>query len=162
MRVRRKGKRGATAAFTLLEVMAALAIGLIMISVLFVGIQQGTFVLSNSREDLRATQVLLQKAEAIRLLTWPELSNCPTSFQTAYYPNGATNTPGIVYYGSLSALDTPTNIPSSVSYQTNVHLITVTITWTNSISGTSVPHTRTLMTYSALNGMQNYLYGTSP
>lgn len=159
MRVRLKSKRGATAGFTLLEVMAAIAIGVIMISVLFVGMQQGTYILTNSREDLRATQILLQKAEAIRLLTWQELTNCPTTFQASYYPNGSTTNQGVIYYGTLSTLGTPTNIPSTVSYQSAVHLITVSITWTNFISNRLIPHNRSLTTMSSANGMQNYVYG---
>ncbi|HWY29524.1 MAG TPA: hypothetical protein VNX46_02140 [Candidatus Acidoferrum sp.] len=159
MQIRLTGQSGAAEAFTLLEVMAALTIGLIMIAVLFVGIQQGNFILTNTRDDLRATQILLQKAEAIRLLTWPQLTNCPTTFQTYFYPGGGSTNQGITYYGTLSAIGTATNIPNTVSYQPSVHLITISITWTNFISNRLISHSRSLQTLSAVSGMQNYLYG---
>jgi hypothetical protein len=158
-RMQLTGKSSTAEAFTLLEVMAALAIGLIMIAVLFVGIQQGNFILTNSRDDLRATQILLQKAEAIRLLTWPQLTNCPTTFQSLFYPGGGSTNQGITYYGTLSTIGTATNIPNTVSYQPTVHLITISITWTNFISNRLIPHSRSLQTLSATSGMQNYLYG---
>jgi prepilin-type N-terminal cleavage/methylation domain-containing protein len=159
MQIRLTGQSGAAEGFTLLEVIAALTIGLIMIAVLFVGIQQGNFILTNTRDDLRATQILLQKAEAIRLLTWPQLTNCPTTFQTLFYPGGGSTNQGITYYGTLSAIGTATNIPNTVSYQPTVHMITISITWTNFISNRLISHSRSLQTLSAVSGMQNYLYG---
>jgi hypothetical protein len=159
MQIRLTGKSGAAAAFTLLEVMAAIAIGLNMIAVLFVGIQQGNYILTNSRDDLRATQILLQKAEAIRLLTWPQLTNCPTTFQTYFYPGGGSTNQGIIYYGTLSAIGTATNIPNTVSYQPAVHLITVNVALANFISDHLIIRSHSLLTLSASNGMQNYFYG---
>jgi hypothetical protein len=141
------------------EVLCSVFIAAIMVAVLFVGFDNGFAILRTTREDLRATQILLQKTEAVRLLTWQQLSNCPTTFQEYYIPAGAspTNT-GTLYWGTLSTVAEATNIPNSVPYKGNLHLITVTVRWTNSVGSQQVPHFRQMQTLSARGGMQNYLF----
>lgn len=148
--------------FTLVEVVCAIAIAAICVSVLFTGFDAGYAILRMTRDDLRATQILLQKTEAIRLFTWQQLSNAPTSFQEYYYPNGVTNnTQGTLFYGTLNATESPTSIiPSSIGYVTNIHLVTITVNWTNVFLNGNVPHSRTMQTLNAIQGMQLYLFGT--
>lgn len=68
-------------AFTLVETLVAMAILTMMALSLYAGLSSGFLILKTTREELRATQVLAQKMEAIRLCTWSQLSNCPTSFR---------------------------------------------------------------------------------
>ena len=147
--------------YTLAEVMiAVLVMALIMLSVYGL-LNSGFGTISVTREEERAVQIMTQKLEAIRLLTWPQLSNCPTTFQETYNPQGTNGTAGVTYYGTLATTNTATNLPSG--YQGAVHLITVSVTWTNNIRNTaSVGHTRQMQTLSALNGLQNYIFGSSP
>lgn len=153
----KRTRRRSACGFTLVEVICAIAIGAISASVLFVGFDMGYGILQNTRDDLRATQILLQKTEAIRLFKWQDLSNAPTSFQEYYYPSGTTNgTQGSLFYGTLNATGYPTDIiPASTGYVTNIHLVTITVNWTNGVHA----HSRTMQTLNAAQGMQNYLYG---
>src|SRR5262252_7664214 len=116
---------GQRTGFTLAEVMVSVAILGVMIVTVFSGFTFGWAIIRASREDLRATQILTQKIESIRLLTWNELSLCPGSFTEVYNPSGQTNnSTGTVYNGSIS-IGPATNIPNSVSYRDQVKLVTV-------------------------------------
>ena len=140
--------------FTLVEVVCAIAIAAIMVSVLFHGFDNGFAILRSTRDNMRATQILMQKTEAFRLYTWAQLSNCPASFQEYYNPLGVTNnSAGTLFYGTLSTTGEATNIPASSDYRTNLLLSTITISWTNAWGA----HSLQMQTLSAKNGMQNYL-----
>lgn len=143
------------AGYTIAEVMVAvLLLGLMMVS-LFSGFTMGTGTLRTTREDLRATQILSEKMEAIRLCRWDDLiAKCPSTFTEQYDPTVATN--GTIYYGKIK-LDIPTNLPSA--YNNNMRLITVSVNWTNIQGRQIVAHTRQMQTQSALDGMQNYIWG---
>jgi prepilin-type N-terminal cleavage/methylation domain-containing protein len=161
---RQTGQKSRNQGYSLVEVMVAvLVLALIMLSVYGL-LNSGFGTIAVTREEERATQIMSQKLEAIRLLTWPQLSNCPTTFQETFNPQGGggTNgTAGITYYATLKTTDPATNLPSA--YSGSVHLITVTVTWTNNFNGTApAGHTRQMQTLSALNGLQTYIYGFSP
>ncbi len=156
---------GLDSAYTLVEVLCALALGAIVISAMFTAFNNGFAILRLTRDDERATQILMQKTEAIRVMTWANLSNCPTTFQDSYNPTGTNGTQGTTYYGTISRFGDPTNLPSTVYYRSNVYLVTITLTWSNSLttsnnsSWTPVGHTRQAQTLLAQQGMQSYLYG---
>ena len=57
-------------AFTLPEVMVAAGVGAVLFVSLYLGIAQGAVVVQSCRENLRATQILQEKMETIRLYTW--------------------------------------------------------------------------------------------
>jgi Tfp pilus assembly protein PilV len=155
---------------TLPEVMISVVILAIMFASLYAAFNTGFGSMTASREEMRATQIMTQKLEAIRLLTWAQMSNAPTSFQE-YYDSAQTSfqqyynsnkptnsTAGCTYYGTISYFDTATNVPSA--YQSKLHVITVTVTWTNGFASTTpIAHTRSMQTISAYLGLQNYIYG---
>lgn len=152
------------AGYTLVEVLCSIFIAAVTVTVLFYGFNNGFAILRTTREDLRATQILMQKTEAFRLFTWAQLTNAQNStatFQESYNPSGGASNAGTVYYGSLSAVGPATNIPDTVPYKSNLHLITITVNWTNSVGTKAVAHTRQVQTLSALAGMQNYFSSTS-
>lgn len=151
-------------AYTLVEVLMSVGILAIMVTLLYAGFISGFGSITTTREELRASQIMTQKLEAIRLLTWSQLSNCPTSFQEYYNPPGITNnTAGTLFSGTLSPIGSATNIPNSVSYKANLHLITVTVTWTNNVNqGVPIAHSRQMQTLSAYDGLYNYIFGKSP
>jgi prepilin-type N-terminal cleavage/methylation domain-containing protein len=77
------------AAFTLVEVMIAVAILGIMFVALYGGMSSGFAVTQLARENLRATQIMLERMEGIRLYNWEQVvySNMvPTTFVAHYYP----------------------------------------------------------------------------
>jgi type II secretory pathway pseudopilin PulG len=153
--------RSSRNAWTLVEAIVAVAVLGIMMIALFASLSYGLGVIQTSREDQRATQILTQKIEAIRLCTWNQLSNLPSSFTESYKPSAAANSASGAIYGGKITFSTPASLPAA--YQNQVRLATVSVCWTNSrSSGAPLVHTRQMQTQSALNGMQNYLWGTHP
>src|SRR3989442_9141532 len=66
------GRRG-QCAYTFAEVLVAILIVGIMAVSLFACFASGFSLVQSAREDLRATQIMLQRIEAIRLLTWSQV-----------------------------------------------------------------------------------------
>jgi len=153
--LRARGSLGGTGAFTLMEVVVA-AMVLMTISVAFyLGLSSCFSVVKASREEVRATQIMTQKLEAVRLCTWSELTNF--SFKEPYDPSGTTNNAsGVYYYGNVTKSAAAT-IPNTVSYLNNMCLVTASLTWTNS-RGTAV-YKRKMETHYARYGLQSYIWG---
>lgn len=142
--------------YSLIEVMCSLFIAAIAATVLFIGFDNGFAILRTTREDLRATQILMQKTEAVRLCTWQQLTNC-TTFSERYYPAGILSTnSGTLYVGKMTvAQSTDSSIPAS--YRGNLYVVTISVNWTNNIGSKSTPHSRQIQTLWAVAGMQSYL-----
>lgn len=152
--------RQANAAFTLVEIVVAAGLLGIMMAAFFACLGSGIAIVNNARQELRATQILTQKAEAIRLCTWSELHSLPASFQEYYNSSGITNdTTGITYYGTIS-VGPATCIPSSVSYYDDINLVTVNLVWTNYVGAHPIVHKRQMQTLAAYHGLVWYLYGS--
>lgn len=138
---------------TLIEVVLATAILAIMGAGVVGSINYGLFIVRVARENQRATQILLERLESIRLYNWTQVTTSgfiPTSFTESYDPQSPA-TPGITYYGSLAI----SNVNVGSSYTTNLRQFTVSLLWTN-MGGVS--HQRSVSTYVARDGMQNYVY----
>jgi len=151
-------------AWSLPEVICTVAVVGIGFVSLFVAFAYGFTVIRATREDLRATQILTQKIEDIRLCTWAQLSNCPTNFTDTYATIGGTNSSALVYKGTIT-FSKNNDLPNGSSgYRDQVQLVTVTITWKTpgvSANDPAVTHTRSMQTQSAMYGLQNYLYGVT-
>src|SRR5215467_5935786 len=93
--------QGTARGYTLVEVMVAVGILGIMVVSLYAGFSSGFAILRTSRERTRATQVLLQKVEAIRMCSWSQLPSFPRNFQEPLDPR-ATNGTSAFYYGNVS------------------------------------------------------------
>jgi hypothetical protein len=143
-------------AYTLMEVVMAVALLAIMMISLYGGITSGFAVVQLARENLRSTQIMLERMEGIRLYRWDQLvySNMiPTSFTAYYYPLAASGeSKGIAYNGTM--VITNANLSPAATYSANMRLITVTLTWNSG----NVRRTRSMSTYVSKNGVQNYVY----
>ena len=143
------------AATTLAEVVMATAILGIMAAGIIGVFNYGFLSLRLVRENQRATQIMLEKVETIRLYNWDQVNSngfIPTTFTDTYNPQGPTNAQGVVYHGTV----TITNLPGdAVSYGTNMRELIVTLQW--STDG-DIDHNRTLATCIAKDGIQNYVY----
>jgi len=143
-------------AFTLAEVMVAVAIMAVAFVSLYVGISFSFSVTHAQRENLRATQVMLQRMEGIRLFNWDQVTDTalnPRDFTEQYFPgSGSKPASGIIYTGRVDVADVTLDPPAS--YTANMKQITVTVQW----SSGSVPRTRSITTYVAKDGIQNYVY----
>jgi type II secretory pathway pseudopilin PulG len=164
MRIRVFNKKQRQQAWSLAEVMISVVIIAIVFVSLFVAFGYGFATIRTTREDLRATQILTQKIEGIRLCTWAQLSQIPTSFTDTYATLNGTNASTLIYSGTITR-GTNTSLPNGANgYQSQVQLITVTVTWKTQGVGANSPamtHSRSMQTQSAMYGMQNYLYGVT-
>ena len=148
--------RGGRLAFTLTEVLVAVGVlGVLFVS-LYLAFLAGFSMVRVTRENLRATQILVQRTETIRLYSWSQLNN-PTYFTTNFTEN-ATASLGTTFCGNIQ-LSTPDNLGTPTpSYLNDLRLVTVSIRWTNTV-GHPLPHYRQMQTQVAKNGLQNYTAG---
>src|SRR5580765_8162817 len=98
-------------AFTLAEVMVAFGVfGAVLVS-LCAGFSSGFAVLRVARENLRATQILEERMELIRLVRWQDVNTkgfIPTSFSAPFDASGSTNTAGgLAYQGTIIVTNAP-------------------------------------------------------
>src|SRR6185436_446313 len=127
-------------AYTLIEVLVGVALtGMMFVSV-YGGMSSGFALTQLARENLRGTQIILERMEGIRLYNWNQLvySNMiPKNFTNYYYPLAGTGeSKGVAYVGTMN-ISSASLSPSS-SYQDAMRMVTVTINWTNGL----VPRTR--------------------
>jgi Tfp pilus assembly protein PilE len=138
--------------FTLVEVFTAVLIaGIVSIS-LYAGLAQSFSSVQRSRHRLRATQILTEKLEVIRLYNWDQINTpgfVPTTFAEYYQP--ATNgNPGIVYNGQITISSAP--VPSA--YTNTMRKVAVQINW---VSG-GISQLQSAETLISQHGIQNYIY----
>lgn len=148
IRCSKKSQRGTC----LVEVVVATAILIIMVAGLLNSFGYGFFVTQIVRENQRATQIILEKVEIIRLYNWDQVNTpgfIPATFTDVYDPQSP-SAPGITYNGTLSVIPF-----AGGAYGGDVKQLVVTLNWT---TANKVPHTRTLATLIAKNGIQNYVY----
>ena len=150
-------------AFSMVEVLIGVAIiGVVFIS-LFAGMSVSFGSTQIARENLRATQVMLECMEGIRLHTWNQMvySNMvPASFQTSYYPLALSGqSTGITYYGTIQITNRP--MSPTVTYADRMRAITVSVYWTNYYGKqqtNAIVRSRSMTTFTARDGIQNYIY----
>jgi len=110
-----------------------------------------------SRENLRATQIMLERMEGIRVFTWEQLTNTtlnPVSFTSYYYPPGmGSGSQGITYTGAVTVANGSMSPPANYA-DTQMKTVTVTVSW----SSGGVTRTRQMSTYIAKWGVQNYIW----
>lgn len=155
-----------TLAFSIVEALvSACVVGVLFIS-LYAGITAGFGALNSARENLRATQVLIDKMETLRLYSWTQVSTfgtstsyIPSTFTESFFPattnysdslvsTGATGG-GFTYYGTVEIA----NSGFTENYSNSVKLVTITLRWTNGVS-----RSQSMSTYTAQYGIQNYIY----
>lgn len=139
------------AGFSLTEVTVGMGVIGMSVVALFSGLTNGFFSVQMARENLRATQILIEKMETLRLYSWDQINTpnfIPAAFTAPYDPNSANQ--GVTYQGSVSI----TNAPVASSYSNDMKMVTVTLNWTTG----SLNRSRQLTTYVARNGLQTYIY----
>ena len=142
--------------FSLVEAMIASAITLIMFLSFYTGITAGVTTIQIARENLRATQIMINRMEGIRLFTWTQLTDTtllPNNFTENYYPGGATGKQGITYTGVVTVASVALSSPAS-SYSNNLYQVVIRLNWKSG----NVQRTRQMSTFCAKYGMQNYIW----
>jgi hypothetical protein len=142
------------AGVTLIEALVSMGIFGVSFFSLYTGMSMGLSIIGSARENLRATQIMVEKTETIRLYSWDQINTSgfiPASFSEPYYPKALNyGNPGIIYNGTV----TIGNGPSGQSYSTDLRKVTINLSWTS--GGKS--HQRSMSTYVAHYGLQNYIY----
>ena len=140
-------------------IIAVLIVGTMIVS-LYAGFTSGFAVVQLARENLRATEITLQRMESLRLYTWSQLLDTNTflkpTFLEYFDPFGQTNGKGVVYSGRV-ALSPAMNFPAA--YSNDLRLVTVSLYWTNYNGDTEIVRGRQLQTLVARHGIQNYILG---
>ncbi len=141
-----------SAAFTLIESFLAVAVVGISLVALYLGISSGFQMVQVSRENLRATQIVIERLETIRLYTLDQLTN--STFMPAKFTNWYSfqKQGGFPYVGTISVSNwSPSENPN---YVNDLRLVTVELKWTS--AGES--RTRSMQTLVARDGLQEYVY----
>lgn len=152
--IRGRLARRLQAAFSLLEATMGMALVGTTVAALFGGFTAGFFTMQMARENLRATQIMLEKVETIRLYSWQQVTTpgfIPSSFTNYYDPLAPEGQKGVVYYGTLTIT---TNPPVGTSYSKDMALVTVTLQWKTG----NLDRSRTFQTYISRYGLQDYIY----
>ena len=140
------------AAFSLIEATVGMAVISTVVGAMLSGITSGTFTMRMARENLRATQIMLEKVETIRLYSWDQVNTAgfiPTNFTATYDPHGAPSV-GLTYSGTM----TVTPAPIAASYSDDMRMVTVHLSWQTA----GLQRDREFISYIARNGLQDYIY----
>jgi prepilin-type N-terminal cleavage/methylation domain-containing protein len=152
----RKNDRPSSCGFTLVETMVAVLVSAFMLMALYACFASGFSIVKVSREDLRATQILLQRMESIRVSDYTKLTD-PASYPTnttVYFDeeHEAIGKGGTAYTVTFNARHLPSPKPQSQFY-TNMMEVTVGASWKSG----NVQRSRSMQTYVARQGIQQYV-----
>ncbi|MBI1176221.1 hypothetical protein GC207_02140 [bacterium] len=139
-------------AVTLTSTLIAMALLGIMTTVALMVISSAIFTIQLARENDRATQVLIEKTESIRLYNWDQINSngfIPPTFSVAYDPNAATNQ-GVNYNGTIDI----SPAPISSSYSNDLLSVVVRVSWQTG----NLQRTRELTTLVSRYGLESYIY----
>jgi prepilin-type N-terminal cleavage/methylation domain-containing protein len=147
----------ARSAFTLIEVCITTAIIGVIFASFYAAIGSGFSLISLTRENLRADQIMLDKMETLRLYSWDQINSngfAPPTFTAPFYPTKPNDESqggsGATYYGTLQITDPP----FEVNYTNHLKLVKVSVTWTNGRHA----RVRAMETLVSEYGIQNYVY----
>jgi len=128
----------------------------LMFVALYSGISSSFVNIRLARENLRGTQVLLEKMEVIRLLTWDQINSngfVVTNFSAPLFPSlSSSSNSAAFFYGNIDIQ--PVAGQLNANYSDDLKTVTVTIRWKSG----SREQSRRLSTYVSRFGIQNYVY----
>jgi hypothetical protein len=101
-------------------------------------------MLRMSQENLRVTQVLIEKIEICRLYTWEQISD------PSFFPKNFTAGDNGEFKGRMSIRKGP----NDVTYQDDMKTVSIEISWKSG----HTRRNREFVTYVTRNGLQSYLY----
>jgi uncharacterized protein (TIGR02598 family) len=139
--------------FSLVEVVIAMVVVGVSAVTLLSGMSSGMLVMQMARENVRATQIMVEKTETLRLYSWDQLNRTNfivTSFTASYDPNGTNGGQGLTYTGTV----TVASVPMTTAYSDEMKQVTVSLNWTTG----RINRNRSFTTFVARNGLQNYIY----
>jgi hypothetical protein len=134
----------------------------VVIGAMCVPLSAAFCVVRSTRENLRATQIVMQKAEALHLFNRSQVGEASSPRQPLFVqqddPQGVTgNRGGVEYTGYVSAAPAAGNGPAVAAATPGA--ATVTLYWTNYAGGKPIVQTRDIRTRLARNGAPKYIWG---
>src|ERR1043166_7052534 len=155
---RRRVKSGSrsVAGFTFLETLAAVAIFGVCFGALLEGLNWNVSSVKFARETVRATQIMEEKVDTIRLYSWDQITTpgfITNQFYAPFSPASllsGSNALGVTYTGFI----TIGNSPLTESYKTNIRQISIDLYWPSSAA---VRHAQ-MTTFVSKYGLQGYIY----
>jgi type II secretory pathway pseudopilin PulG len=141
-------------AYSMIEILVAMAVLGMMFVSLYSGFSAGFTIIELARQNLRATQILQEKMETIRLYTWEQVNTpgfIPTNFLENFYTVGTnTNSAGLIYTGRV----TIASAPVTASYSNELKSVNIQVRWRSA----GVQRSREMTTLVTRHGLQNYIY----
>ena len=146
--------------FSLVEAVVGVALMGLVCMALFSGLCNSTFSVHLTRENLRATQIMTEKLDTIRLYSWKQLTNdnfarqierpftAPLQPPDPLSPPPPTNS--AVYNGSIYI----ESAPISEVYGKDMRLVTVELKWKTG----HLERTRSMSTLVSRYGTYKYIY----
>lgn len=137
--------------------MMAMAVIGVLVVALYSAMAQSMFSVRLTRENIRATQIMVEKMEVIHTFNWDQINSngyVPSTFKSTYMFNGTNEGVGAgpIYTGMVSILPYPASI--SQNYTGDLRMVTVNLSW----SSGGLPRSRQLSTLVSRYGIQNTLY----
>ena len=156
------GSGPAQQAYTLAEVLVATLLLSTLLVSLYAGMSGGLAYTAMVREELRATQVMLERLEGIRLYNWDQINSngfIPQTFTTYYFPdptNPATGS-GVLYTGSITIR--PIQWSPQPPYADDLREVIVRVGWQSGTGpGGGQLRQREMRTLVSRYGLQNYIF----
>lgn len=148
-----------SAAFTLLEVVFAMVVIGVTVLALYAALASGFSVVQLARENARATQIMVELMDTLRLYSWDQITDptfTPKHFDIAFDPVAATN--GGSGFFIYSCEMNVKRGPADVDYGDNMKTVTLDITWNTKGNGNKNKRSRSFVSYVTRNGLQSYIY----
>jgi type II secretory pathway pseudopilin PulG len=145
--------RQAAAAFSLVEATVSMGVVGTALAALFTGYTSGFFTMQMARENLRATQIMLEKMETIRLYSWDQIRTpgfVPVAFTNFYDPQAPVGQKGVAYRGTMTISD----CTIGSTYRTDMKKVTVKVDWATG----HLQRSRQFTSYISRYGLQDYIY----
>lgn len=142
--------------FTFIEAILSLAIFGIAFGGVLTGLNWNVSSVKFARETVRATQIMEEKVDTIRLYSWDQITTpgfITNQFYAPFSPASllsGSNALGVTYTGFI----TIGNSPLTESYKTNIRQISIDLYWPSSAA---VRHAQ-MTTFVSKYGLQGYIY----
>jgi hypothetical protein len=152
-----RGQRGKRGLFLLEATIGMALLGLLFMA-LYTGLYTTTYAVKLSRENLRATQVMAERLDTIRLYGWKKVVEDPTyipkQFSAPVYsddPTTALNDATTRVYSGEIIIEPA---PMTETYAADLRTITVKLTWQTG----NMTRTRSMSTLVSKFGVYKYVY----
>jgi hypothetical protein len=146
-----------------MEVTVGLGIVGTATAALFSAFGAGFLTIRMARENLRATQIMLEKVETLRLYSWTQVTNnagfIPTTFTNKYDPASQVGNRGLLYYGTLMITNVnPVQMGGmggvAPSYTNDMRMVIVRLNWKTG----NIDRNREFRSYISRCGLQDYVF----